>query len=67
MAVLAMSKSILIVETRGHCRRLGNELADYQAKPGATETQPDNTLDAATRKALIRRSHPALATEGVYP
>ena len=51
VAVLAMSKSILIVLSPGHCGLPGNELTDHQAKLGATETQPDNTLDAATQRS----------------
>ena len=47
-AVLAMSKFILIVWTPGHCGLSGNELAYYQAKLGAAETQPNNALDTAT-------------------
>ena len=33
-----------------------NELADHQAKVGATNSQPENALDVVTRKPLIRRS-----------
>ena len=51
-----MSKSILIVGSPGHCGLSGNELADHQAKLSAAETQPDNALEPAKRRALIRRS-----------
>ena len=62
VAVLAMSKSIMIVWATGHCSMSGNELADQHAKLSAAETQPDNTHEAATRRALIRRSsrHPSI-------
>ena len=54
-----MSKSILIALAPGHCGLSGNDLADHQAKLGATETQPDNTLVAGTQRALIHPScHP---------
>ena len=54
-----MSKSILIALAPGHCGLSGNDLADHQAKLGATETQPDSTLEPATRRALIHPScHP---------
>ena len=55
-AVLAMSKSILIVWARDHCCLSGNELSDHQAILDAAETQPDNALEPATRRALSRRS-----------
>ena len=55
-AVLAMSKSIQIVWAPGHCGMSGKELADHQVKLQAAETQPDNTLEPATRRALVRRS-----------
>ena len=51
-----MSKSILIVWAPVNCGLSGNELADNQAKLSAAETQPDNALEPATRRALIRRS-----------
>ena len=44
-AVLAMSKSILIVWATGHCGLSVNELADTQAKLGAAKTQPDYALE----------------------
>ena len=47
-AVLSMSKPILILWAPGHCGLPSNKPADVQAKLGAAETQPDNTLDAAT-------------------
>ena len=67
-----MSKSILIVQSPGHCGLPGTGLPDNEAKrgaadtqpdneakQGAADTQPDNTLDAVTRRALIRCScHP---------
>ena len=46
VAVLAMSKSILIVWVHGNCGLPGNELADHHAKLGAVATQPDNALNA---------------------
>ena len=55
-AVLAISKSILIVLAPRHCGLSCSELADHQAKPGAAETQSDNALETATRRALFRRS-----------
>ena len=55
-AVLAISKLILIVWDPGHCGLSGNELDDHQAKLGAAETQSDNALDPATRRAVIIRS-----------
>ena len=55
-AVLAMSKSSVIVWACGHCDLPDNELADHQAKLVAAGTQPDNAPDAATRRALVRRS-----------
>ena len=55
-AAHTMLKSILIVWAPGHCGLPGNELSHHQAKLGASETQPDNSLNAATRRALFRRS-----------
>ena len=55
-AVLTMLKSIQIVWAPGHCGLSGNELADQQAKLGAAETQPDNTFEPATGRALIHHS-----------
>ena len=55
-AVLAESKSMLIVRAPGHYDLSGSELADHQAKLGAAETQSDKALDAATQRALIRHS-----------
>ncbi len=40
----------------GHCGRMGNELADEEAKSGSAEHQPLVVLDLATRRALIRRT-----------
>ena len=58
-AVLAMSKSILIVWTSGHRGLSGNKLSDHQAILGAAEIQSNNTLEPATQRALIRHScHP---------
>ena len=53
-ALLDMPKSILTVWAPGHCGLSGNELADHHlAKLGAAETQPDNTHEPASRRALI--------------
>ena len=41
----------------GHCGLPGSELADHQAKLVAAETQPDNALGPATRRALIHHSY----------
>ena len=54
--VLVMSKLILIVLAHGHRGQSGNKLADQHAKLDAAVTQPDNALEPAARKALIRRS-----------
>ena len=56
-AVLAISKSILIVWAPGHCVQLGNKLADHQATLGAAESQPDSALELATQRALISHSY----------
>ena len=55
-AVLAMSKSILIVWDPGHCGLSDDELADHHVKLGAAETQPDYTLEPVTRRAVTHRS-----------
>ena len=55
MALLAVSKSILIVGAFGHYGLPGNELADHQAKLSAADAQPDNTHDAAIQRVRIRR------------
>ena len=56
VVVLAMSKYIMTMWAPGHCGPPGNELAHHQAKLGAVETQHDNALEPAMRKALIHRS-----------
>ena len=55
-AVLAMSKSTLIMWAPALCGLPGNNLADQKAKQSATDTQPDNALHAVHWRALIRRS-----------
>ena len=47
---------ILIMWAPGHSGLSGNELADHQSKLSAAETQPNNTLESDTQRALIRRS-----------
>ena len=54
--IRAMSKSIMIVWAPGHCGLSGSELAEHQANLGATETQLDNALEQATRRAHILHS-----------
>ena len=54
-AALAMSKSIVIVWAPDHCGLSGSELTDHQAKLGAAETLPNNSLESSTRRAFMRR------------
>ena len=55
VAVLAISKSVLIALSIGQCGLPHNELAGHQAGQGAADAQPDNSLDTASRRVLIRR------------
>ena len=49
--------------TSGHSGLPGSKLTDHQAKLGAAETQHDNALEAASRRARIRLSFRPLPTK----
>ena len=59
-AVLAMSKSILIVCALGHYGLPGNELDDHQAKLGAAHTLPDDSLSYMKSSHTLFLYHPPI-------